>query len=163
MKMWRWRSLTTAWASPTSVTQAWVSPRCRSERANWEEVASSSLPHRAAPACSSIYRYPRRALWRALRSSEKDGDSTHPSCRRPSSFQEGYGLPALLGARVRGGRRGNNRGRGRSACRTAAAGCGLDGPANARGERHRGHTEDPPGEPEQARPGGNALRGRRLG
>src|SRR5829696_2990253 len=140
----------TALASLRSVARALASPRCAKGRLSWAGVASSSVPQRAAPGCWSIYHY---------RRSEEVGDSTYPHRRRPSSFQEGDDLPALIGTRIRSDRRGQNGREGRTECHRSSARRNLDGPADAGGKRHRGNTEDPPGEPERSHPGGNALRG----
>src|SRR5215213_10599741 len=154
MKMWRWRSLMTALVSPPSVARALVSLRCTNGHLSSVGAASSSLSQRVVLRCWSVYRCPRKVL-----RSEKVGDPANLHRRRPSPLSQGCNLVALIGTRFRGSRRGNNGRRGRGACRTTSARCGLDGPADAKGERHRGHTKDPPAEPERARPGGNALRG----
>src|SRR5215204_80791 len=155
MRKWGLRSSTRAWASPKSAARGWASPRCVSAHLSWAAVASSSLSRRAVPKCWSVCHCPTRVP----RSSENDGYSTHPRCRRPPSLQEGHDLAALIGARVRSCRRGKDGRGGRSACRTPSARRNLDGPADAKGERYRGYAKDPPTEPEHPRAGGNALRG----
>src|SRR5215207_8466141 len=144
MRNWSWRSSTMAWASQRRVARVWDSPRCVSGHLSWAVVASSRVPQMAAPGRWSVCHCPRK-----VPRSEKVGDPANPHRRRPPALPQGHGLPALIGTRFRGSRRGNNRRRGRGACRTTSARCGLDGPADAKGERYRGHAKDPPAEPER--------------
>src|SRR3712207_9154970 len=67
MRMWRWRSWTTASVSPQSVAQARASPRCASEHPSLAAAASSSLRQRAVPGCWSVYRWRRSEKLETLR------------------------------------------------------------------------------------------------